>query len=96
MPGTPATRPHRPPAPVSPHPPRPPRAPLPPDGDTCEDGEVTLVQPLLGGLTQPVFGLLDGTDETPEPQPSPCVGLASVSLTGLLGVSASPQPEATP
>ncbi|WSQ09676.1 hypothetical protein OG604_18975 [Streptomyces sp. NBC_01231] len=68
----------------------------PADGDTCEDGEVTLVQPLLGGLTQPVFGLLDGTDETPEPQPSPCVGLASVSLTGLLGVSASPQPGATP
>ena len=68
----------------------------PADGDTCQTGEVTLVQPLLGGLTQPVFGLLDGADETPEPQPSPCVGLAPVSLTGLLGVSPSPQPEATP
>lgn len=33
----------------------------PADGDTCEDGEVTLVQPLLGGLTEPVFGLLDGS-----------------------------------
>ncbi|MEU0073061.1 hypothetical protein ABZ027_26450 [Streptomyces sp. NPDC006332] len=68
----------------------------PADGDSCQDGEVTLVQPLLGGLTQPVFGLLDGSDETPEPQPSPCVGLAPVSLTGLLGTGASPQPEATP
>jgi len=68
----------------------------PADSDTCEDGEVTLVRPLLGELTQPVFGLLDGTDETPEPQPSPCVGLAPLSLTGLLGAGASPQPEATP
>jgi hypothetical protein len=68
----------------------------PSDGDTCEDGEVTLVEPLLGGITQPVFGLLGGADETPEPQPSPCLGLAPASLTGLLGVSASPQPEATP
>ncbi|MFI5680913.1 hypothetical protein [Streptomyces cellulosae] len=67
-----------------------------PGDNTCQEGEVTLAQPLLGGLTEPVFGLLDGTDETPEPQPSPCVGIAPVSLTGLLGIDASPQPEATP
>ncbi|MFI6936999.1 hypothetical protein [Streptomyces sp. NPDC050287] len=67
-----------------------------PGDDTCQEGEVTLARPLLGGLTEPVFGLLDGTDETPEPQPSPCVGIAPVSLPGLLGIDASPQPEATP
>ncbi|MFH8660695.1 hypothetical protein [Streptomyces afghaniensis] len=66
----------------------------PADGDTCEDGEVTLVQPLLGGLTQPVFGLLGSADETPAPQPSPCVGLAPAG--SLLGGIASPGPEATP
>ncbi|WP_406493394.1 hypothetical protein OHB06_21615 [Streptomyces sp. NBC_01604] len=73
-------------------------SPTDPDADTCEDGEVTLVQPLLTGLAEPVFGLLNGgdTEETPEPQPSPCVGLAPVSVTGLLGISASPLPEATP
>ncbi|MFF7790145.1 hypothetical protein [Streptomyces sp. NPDC007991] len=66
----------------------------PADGDTCEDGEVTLVQPLLGGLTEPAFGLLDGGGETPAPQPSPCVGLAPAG--SLLGGIASPRPEATP
>ncbi|MFI6855761.1 hypothetical protein [Streptomyces sp. NPDC050416] len=66
----------------------------PADGDTCEDGEVILVQPLLGGLTEPVFGLLDGAGETPAPQPSPCGGLASAG--SLLGGIASPLPEATP
>ena len=67
--------------------------------------------PLLTGITQPVFGLLNGTDdsgtditgtdddETPEPTASPCVGLAPLST--LLGgsassPSASPLPEATP
>lgn len=67
----------------------------PADGGTCEDGEVRLVGPLLSGLTQPLFGVLDGADaEEPTAQPSPCIGLASVS--GLLGGSASPSPEATP
>ncbi|PAZ11896.1 hypothetical protein CLM62_32745 [Streptomyces sp. SA15] len=81
--------------------PTPTPTPSPTDPDTCEDGEVTLVRPLLTALTQPVFGLLnptgtDGTDATPqpEPQPSPCVGLAPVG--SLLGGTASPQPEATP
>lgn len=80
--------------------------PTPSSTDTCEDGEVTLVQPLLVGLTKPVLGLLGGAEAsvspspTPTPAPSPCVGLAPVS--GLLGgvlsgaASASPRPEATP
>ncbi|MEV6169567.1 hypothetical protein AB0L99_15245 [Streptomyces sp. NPDC051954] len=83
----------------------------PPQGDdTCEDGEVHLVAPLLTGLTESVFGLLDGTDEgaddeTPEPAASPCIGLVAPTgllgitgtTTGLLGVTgASPLPEATP
>ncbi|MET7567376.1 hypothetical protein ABZT04_02555 [Streptomyces sp. NPDC005492] len=71
----------------------------PADGDGCEDGEVRLVAPLLNGLTQSLFGVLDGADaEEPTAQPSPCVGLAP--LSGLLGGSASatasPSPEATP
>ncbi|WP_369169837.1 hypothetical protein AB5J49_19145 [Streptomyces sp. R28] len=73
----------------------------PPGGDdaTCEDGEVRLARPLLTGLTQPVFGLLDpaasGAQESaaPEPRPSPCIGLAP--LPSLLG-GISPTPEATP
>jgi len=74
----------------------------PTDDATCADGEVRLVAPLLTGITQPLFGLLNGTDadETPEPTASPCVGLAP--LSSLLGgspsasPSASPLPEATP
>jgi hypothetical protein len=73
----------------------------PTDDATCADGEVRLVEPLLTGITRPVFGLLDGTDtggtddggtdeETPEPAASPCIGLAP--LSSLLGGSASPTP----
>ncbi|WP_217242328.1 hypothetical protein [Streptomyces sp. AC555_RSS877] len=89
--------------------PTPTLSPTVPDAGTCQDGEVTLVRPLLDGLSEPLFGILNGsgsidtgtgtgtgTEETPEPQPSPCVGLAPVSVTGLLGISASPLPEATP
>ncbi|MDN0200931.1 hypothetical protein [Streptomyces sp. S.PNR 29] len=79
----------------------------PADGETCEDGEVHLVQPLLTGLTQPLLGALDGTggtadpgdaDPTAAPQASPCVGLAPVDAGGLLGITAipSPTPEVTP
>ncbi|WP_328363382.1 hypothetical protein OG800_30485 [Streptomyces sp. NBC_00445] len=67
----------------------------PPQGDdTCQNGEVRLVAPVLTGLTEPLFGLFNGTDEgtgnetddkTPEPSASPCVGL--VTPTGLLGTS---------
>ncbi|MFG2370700.1 hypothetical protein ACGFY9_04400 [Streptomyces sp. NPDC048504] len=76
-----------------------PTATPPADGDGCADGEVRLVRPLLTGLTQSLFGVLDGADaEGPTAQPSPCVGLAP--LDGLLGAtaapSASPSPEATP
>ncbi|WP_369034619.1 hypothetical protein [Streptomyces adonidis] len=74
----------------------------PTDDATCADGEVRLVAPILTGITQPLFGLLNGTDadETPEPTASPCIGLAP--LSSLLGgsapasPSASPLPEATP
>jgi hypothetical protein len=73
----------------------------PADGDSCEDGEVHVVAPLLTGLTQSLFGVLDGADaEEPTAQPTPCVGLAP--LDGLLGAtaapsaSAAPSPEATP
>ncbi|MET7692015.1 hypothetical protein ABZT06_29220 [Streptomyces sp. NPDC005483] len=72
----------------------------------CKDGQVTLVQPLLAGLTEPVIGLLGGSgasaSPSPTPTPSPCVGLAPVSsllggvLAGSPSPSASPQPEATP
>ncbi|EPJ37327.1 hypothetical protein STAFG_5620 [Streptomyces afghaniensis 772] len=41
-----------------------------------------------------MFGLLDGADGTPAPQPSPCVGLAPAG--SLLDGIASPGPEATP
>ncbi|WP_326722674.1 hypothetical protein OHT59_27945 [Streptomyces sp. NBC_00243] len=71
-------------------------SPTDPDTDTCEEGEVALVGPLLTGVTEPLFGVLNGSEETPEPTPTPCVGLAPVSVTGLLGISASPTPEATP
>jgi hypothetical protein len=78
-----------------------PTATSPAGDDTCEDGEVRVVQPLLTGLTQSLFGVLDGADaEEPTAQPSPCVGLAP--LDGLLGATAapsssgSPSPEATP
>ncbi|KMS72617.1 hypothetical protein ACM01_22825, partial [Streptomyces viridochromogenes] len=66
-----------------------------PAGDApCEDGEVRLAGPLLTGLTEPVFGLLDPTPEaSPTPQPSPCVGLAP--LPSLLG-GITPSPEGTP
>lgn len=69
------------------------------DDATCEDGEVRLAGPLLTGLTEPVFGLLNPTDAnptdeaSPTPQPSPCVGLAP--LPSLLG-GITPSPEATP
>jgi len=92
------------PTPTSPTSPTPspsgsPTATPPADSDSCADGEVRLVRPLLTGLTQSLFGVLDGADaEEPTAQPSPCVGLAP--LDGLLGAtaspSASPSPEATP
>ncbi|UIX33647.1 hypothetical protein [Streptomyces sp. GQFP] len=68
----------------------------PTDDATCADGEVRLVAPVLTGITQPLFGLLNGTDadETPEPTASPCVGLAP--LSSLLGGSASASPSASP
>ena len=76
----------------------------PSDSGGCEDGEVRVVAPLLTGLTQSLFGVLDGADAEEPTQPSPCVGLAP--LDGLLGATAapassasssvSPSPEATP
>ncbi|MFG2799651.1 hypothetical protein [Streptomyces pseudovenezuelae] len=92
VPGTGSTA----PAPTTPTP-----TPSPSGTDSCADGEVKLVQPLLVGVTDSVLGLLDGPAATPLPSPtaSPCVGLAPAA--GLLGgvlapASASPQPEATP
>ncbi|MFI6008584.1 hypothetical protein ACIBAG_07110 [Streptomyces sp. NPDC051243] len=81
-------------SPASPIPSAPGTTP-PAGGDAaCEDGEVRLARPLLTGLTQPVFGLLDPTAEaSPTPRPSPCVGLAP--LPSLLG-GVIPSPEATP
>lgn len=81
-------------SPSSPSPSAPGTTP-PADSDvTCEDGEVRLAGPLLTGLTEPVFGLLDPTAEaSPTPRPSPCIGLAP--LPSLLG-GISPSPEATP
>lgn len=85
--------------PPSPSPSPPGTTPPADDEANCEDGEVHLVRPLLTGLTEPVFGLLDPADDstgTPAPQPSPCVGLAPLSsLLGGTG-SPSPSPEATP
>jgi len=88
------------PTPTSPTSPTPspsgsPTATPPADSDSCADGEVRLVRPLLTGLTQSLFGVLDGADaEEPTTQPSPCVGLAP--LDGLLGATASPSPSASP
>nr|WSZ16723.1 hypothetical protein OH837_27100 [Streptomyces canus] len=77
--------------------------PSPSGTDSCTDGEVKLVQPLLVGVTDSVLGLRDGPAASPSPSPSPtaspCVGLAPASalLGGILApASASPQPEATP
>jgi hypothetical protein len=75
--------------------------PSPSGTDSCADGEVKLVQPVLVGVTDSVLGLLDGPAATPSPSPtaSPCVGLAPASslLGGILApAAASPQPEATP
>ena len=92
------------PTPASPSPTPAPSGPSttapPADGSGCKDGEVRVVAPLLTGLTQSLFGVLDGADaEEPTAQPSPCVGLAP--LDGLLGATtapasaASPSPEAT-
>jgi len=80
---------------TSPAPPGSPTATPPAGGGSCSDGEVRLAQPLLTGLTQSLFGVLDGADaEEPTAQPSPCVGLAP--LDGLLGATASPSPSASP
>ncbi|TLS45849.1 hypothetical protein FE633_11845 [Streptomyces montanus] len=60
----------------------------------CEDGEVRLLKPLLTGIAGfggQLLGLVGGTDaanagaaddtSTPEPGPSPCVGLATPTVT---------------
>lgn len=86
----------------TPSPSDPATTPPPTDGDsngTCEDGEVRLVRPLLTGLTEPVFGLLNPMAEaSPTPQPSPCVGLPPLSslLGGTTIPAPVPSPEATP
>jgi hypothetical protein len=71
-----------------------------PPSDTCEDGEVRLVQPLLTGVTGTLTGLLAIPTATPTPTATPsaepCVGLAPVSVPALLGTGVSPLPEATP
>ncbi|WP_449349541.1 hypothetical protein [Streptomyces shaanxiensis] len=87
---------HESPPPAATPTPTPVPTPTPTSTDTCEDGEVTLVQPLLVGLTEPVLGLLGTASASPSPTPSPCVGLAPVS--SLLGgvLATTPQPEATP
>ncbi|MEU6353222.1 hypothetical protein ABZ896_28500 [Streptomyces sp. NPDC047072] len=81
---------------TSPAPPAGTPTPTPSPTDACATGEVSLVQPLLSAVTDPVFGLLNGSTASPSPEPSPCVGLAPASslLGGLL--APSPQPEATP
>ncbi|MEH0419215.1 hypothetical protein [Streptomyces sp. B21-083] len=110
-PGTSPTPTPTPPSGTSPAPapsPTPSGSEPPTDDGSCADGEVRLVAPLLTGITQPLFGLLGGTDatgtdvdETPDPTAAPCIGLAP--LSGLLGgsvpsvsPSASPLPEVTP
>ncbi|WP_031481259.1 hypothetical protein [Streptomyces bicolor] len=81
-------------SPASPAPSTPGTTPPSDDDATCEDGEVRLARPLLTGLTEPVFGLLNPTAEaSPTAQPSPCIGLAP--LPSLLG-GITPSPEATP
>ncbi|WP_406415661.1 hypothetical protein [Streptomyces sp. NBC_01614] len=92
-------------SPSAPSPSAPGTTPPADDDATCEDGEVRLAGPLLTGLTEPVFGLLNPTDEiptdenptaeaSPTPQPSPCVGLAPLPSSLLVGIT--PSPAATP
>jgi len=67
----------------------------PPDDESCDDGDVHLVQPLLtgvAGFTGQALGLLGGTEPTSGPTPSLCAGLATPSLL----TSASDDAEATP
>ncbi|MCX4908188.1 hypothetical protein [Streptomyces sp. NBC_00878] len=65
-----------------------------PSGDgSCDDGDVRLVRPLLtgiSGLTGQALGLLGGTEPTPEPAPSLCVGIATPNLLSAPDASDTP------
>ncbi|MEU9897798.1 hypothetical protein ACIBCS_35955 [Streptomyces phaeochromogenes] len=66
----------------------------PPDDDSCDDGDVRLVKPLLtgiAGLTGQALGLVGGAEPTPGPAPSLCVGVATPGL-----LTAPDDAEATP
>ncbi|MEV4034580.1 hypothetical protein [Streptomyces umbrinus] len=66
----------------------------PPADDSCDDGDVHLVQPLLtgiAGLTGQALDLVGGAEPTPGPTPSLCVGVATPGL-----LSAPDDAEATP
>ncbi|MET7479137.1 hypothetical protein ABZT17_32910 [Streptomyces sp. NPDC005648] len=64
--------------------PSPTPAPSPPAG--CQDGQVSLVKPLLNGVATPVTGLLGGllapsaaASASPSPSPSPAAGTDTLS-----------------
>ncbi|MEV2230754.1 hypothetical protein AB0H69_19530 [Streptomyces phaeochromogenes] len=66
----------------------------PPDDDSCDDGDVRLVKPLLtgiAGLTGQALGLVGGAEPAPGPTPSLCVGVATPGL-----LTAPDDAEATP
>ncbi|MEU9393007.1 hypothetical protein AB0D86_23790 [Streptomyces sp. NPDC048324] len=83
--------------------PSPTPSPSPSPSQSCADGDVHLVQPLLNGVLTPVTGLLDGLlgGASPSPSASPsgdstgvCIGVASTSA--LLSDTSSLLPEPTP
>ncbi|MCI3271814.1 hypothetical protein [Streptomyces cylindrosporus] len=76
------------PSPSSSSSPAPTPTPSPTATDSCDEGEVRLVKPLLNGLATPVTGLLDSL-LAPTPSPSPSKSPDSLSSL-CVGVAASP------
>ncbi|MGW2523134.1 hypothetical protein ACWC09_40360 [Streptomyces sp. NPDC001617] len=77
--------------------PTPPPSPTP--SDSCQEGEVSLVKPLLNGVATPVTGLLDGLlAPSASPSPSPSASAGTDTLSSLCVGVASPSvlPELLP
>ena len=79
--------------------PSPTPTPSPDPSETCDEGQVHLVQPLLNGVVTPVTGLLDGLLGPASASPTPSTTPPADTLSALcVGVAASPSalPEVLP